>query len=142
MKKKLIAFVAVASLLAIGLLAGCSCSSNTGGTNLGDGKATFEGKTLTITLPSNETTGYTWSYSIDGDTIKNTVDKYEADATAKNVSGAGGTQTYEFEGTGQGKATITLTYARSWEQTDSDLKYEATVETDSSGKITSLNTVG
>ena len=140
--KKFIAFVALASILAIGLLAGCS-STGSGSAKLGDdGTASFSGKTLTIKLPSNETTGYTWSYEVSGDILKNTADKYEVDASAGSMTGVGGTQTYEFEGTGAGKATVTLTYARSWEKTESDQTCSVTVEADANGNITNLSAEG
>ena len=137
---KKIALAAATLALAAGALFGCS-TSTTGGTILGtNATADFSGNTLTITLPSNPTTGYAWSYTVEGDNLENTADSYAADETANNVSGAGGTQVYVFAATGAGDATINLDYARSWEESADDLHYVVKITADGSSNITSLVT--
>ena len=52
--------------------------------------------------------------------VKAAGDEYEADTTSDGKAGAGGVHTFTYQAEGSGEATVTLTYARSWEASDSD----------------------
>ena len=142
MSKKLLAILTLACALALGGLVACSGGSGTSiGGNLGGGTFAVEGNKVTVSLPGNITTGYAWSYAIDGSNVELASEDYKTEATSAPVSGAGGTQTYEFNVTGAGDATITFTYARSWETTDSDQTCQLQLSAPN-GTVTSANAVG
>lgn len=104
------------------------------------------GKTTTIKLPSNPTTGYVWSYTvtpIDEDLVKITekfkaahkekkeieqssfraqkgeikdVKEPEKFRTSGMIVGAGGTKIYRIKGLKEGTATVTFIEKRPWEK--------------------------
>ena len=95
--KKLISVVLVA-LLAATVFAGCS-----------------GGKSLTVELPANATTGYTWMFEMDKEgVLELEKDEYIADKSTDAV-GVGGTQKYIFKAVADGTVTITFTYLQSWD---------------------------
>ena len=75
---------------------------------------------MIVVLDANATTGYEWKNSIEGAAVKAAGDEYEADTTSDGKAGAGGVHTFTYQAEGSGEATVTLTYARSWEASDSD----------------------
>ena len=132
-----IAAAVAASLFALCALSGCMI--NSGKANFLNGEASYDGSTLTVTLPGNETTGYAWSYLIEGENIECTVDLYKADEADNETEGAGGTQTYRFKTTGPCEGTtIKFAYARSWESSTGDLAGHIDIYTNSAGDITSF----
>jgi inhibitor of cysteine peptidase len=134
--KKLVAIIAAALVtVCVMALAGCGGGATTA--NLNFGSITLQGKTLTVALEANQTTGYEWTGTVEGAGIEATSDTYEEDAHDGDTTGVGGTHTFVYTGTGAGEATITLNYQRSWETTDDDLWLTITVATDGSGNITS-----
>jgi len=80
---------------------------------------TFEttiGKTFTVALDANATTGYNWSQAIrDTNVVAYLDNAYVAEAHDPQVVGGGGTDTFTFKAVGKGTTTITLAYARPWE---------------------------
>jgi inhibitor of cysteine peptidase len=71
------------------------------------------GGTLTVTLESNITTGYSWNETADISdmtVIQQTDHKYQPPATV--AVGAGGTEIWNFKALKEGTSTITMRYRR------------------------------
>ena len=92
------------------------------------GMLSCEGGKMIVALDANATTGYEWKSSIEGAAVKAAGDEYEADTTSDGKAGAGGVHTFTYQAEGSGEATVTLTYARSWEASDSDRTAVVNVE--------------
>ena len=77
--------------------------------------AITQGSTLIIELPSNPSTGFSWSKATisDTDVVKQDDSKYVA--TEGQVVGAAGQQVWTFASTGKGTSNITMQYSRPWE---------------------------
>ncbi len=148
MKKRLlficVAMAAAGMLLALG---GCSQPAPSPNNNpqgpsaqKSDERVSYEGKTLSVTLEENATTGYLWSFTIDGSSLVPTGDEVIASASSKDSVGAPTKHVFRFEGVSEGTAVLTFTYARSWEKTDEDKVYKVTVKTASDGSIKDVQT--
>ena len=88
---------------------------------------------IEFSLNANATTGYQWSYSIDGDAVKMTEEHYETYEHAAGMVGVGGVQYFVFEAVKPGKATVTFQYARSWKDGNAQIiVFELTVAEDMS----------
>ena len=72
------------------------------------------GAQITIQLPGNATTGYTWAATVGDPSVLN-----EAGPAAFSLSsdalGAGGTYTFRYRAAASGQTDLTLVYKRSWE---------------------------
>lgn len=79
--------------------------------------AVLAGNKLTITLPSNPTTGYGWKLAnqLTPAILKFTGSKYNAPSNT-GVVGQGGAEAWTFQAVGRGKQSITMEYARPWER--------------------------
>lgn len=88
---------------------------------------TVDGKVVSFCFDSNPTTGYDWTAVIDGDCVLMTRDDYQQNPSEPGMAGVGGCQYYDFTAVKPGSAAVTFTYARSWETTDSDVVYTATI---------------
>ena len=73
----------------------------------------YEDRELDIEFPSNPTTGFDWTYTMDGSALVLTKDEYDADDNPLGVAGRGGKQEYEFKAVQPGDVTLVFTYARS-----------------------------
>ncbi len=74
------------------------------------------GGTLTVTLESNITTGYSWNENAnigDKTAMQQTDHKYQTPATP--VPGAGGKEVWTFKALNTGKSTLSLEYRRPFE---------------------------
>jgi inhibitor of cysteine peptidase len=72
------------------------------------------GKTTTIELPENPTTGYAWNVTLSsGLLIENNT--YIQDNGTANKVGAGGTHQWVVKGVSTGKQTFSAIYKRPWE---------------------------
>jgi predicted secreted protein len=131
MKKRLFVFIALLIVTSIGLAA---CSAPSPG-------ETYKGKTATIVLEENETTGYTWAVSVDDSSVISLKsDKYFAENTDR--VGAGGVHEYVFEAMSPGTATITFSLGQQWDGGEKDTEtkqYKVTVGDD--GNIFSIEAV-
>ena len=68
-------------------------------------------------FPSDASTGYQWSASLDGwDTLEVT-DQYFEDAGEIGMEGEAGVHWFHFKGLSPGFATVTVTYEKTWIQT-------------------------
>jgi len=87
-------------------------------TNSGKEVALAAGGTLTITLESNITTGYSWNETAnisDKLVLQQTGHKYETPATP--ALGAGGKEVWTIKALKAGKSTISMEYRRPFEPT-------------------------
>jgi len=114
MSKRIFYFLLVLSLLL------AACGSQAATLTEADNGAQIElspGQTLTITLPSNPTTGYSWQVTqIDLKTLKQQGEaEYRQSPGSKDLVGAGGTETFHFEALQAGETTLQLAYHRPWE---------------------------
>lgn len=73
---------------------------------------------LVFRLPSNRSTGYSWSVVTSESSLLGQVGEvgYELPKSAKGLVGAGGTEVWKFRALGTGSLTITFAYARPWEK--------------------------
>jgi inhibitor of cysteine peptidase len=78
--------------------------------------ATAHGKSITIILQENPTTGYTWSIAIDNkDILALASDKYTPTPTDAKIVGSGGLHTYVFQTKKPGTALITFDLGQQWD---------------------------
>ena len=106
----------------IAFAVGCSAAPGSE-VQIAEGSAEFSQGDLVVKLDANPTTGYEWTFQIDGSAVP-------ASDGAQPKTGEGGVHTFNFKADGSGEATLTFTYARSWEASDSDktVVLHATVE--------------
>jgi inhibitor of cysteine peptidase len=73
---------------------------------------------FTVTLESNQTTGYSWELKEIGDTsiLQKTSNEYIAPDT--NLVGAGGQEVWTFKALKAGETTLTMEYSQPWEGGD------------------------
>ena len=75
-----------------------------------------KGDLLTVELPSNPTTGYSWSTVSSGQSHLALVSTaYLAAEKSKGIVGSGGVATWTFKALEAGSLKMTFSYARSWE---------------------------
>ena len=73
------------------------------------------GDSVVFSMFSNPSTGYSWVYELDGDSVIFVKEEFDAIETSPQVAGAGGTAHFTFAAAHDGTTTITFTYLRSWE---------------------------
>lgn len=73
------------------------------------------GNDFLIALPSNPTTGFSWSARVSGSAVSSEGSAYQAHPSG-GAMGAGGQQIFSLEAERAGSATVTFTYARPWEK--------------------------
>ncbi len=115
MKRRIISIL----LMIITLLLSVGCSSATKNVSVDE---SFSGKeveitvggTLTVTLESNATTGYSWALKQIGDTsvLQKTGNKYEAPTS--RLIGAGGKEVWTFKALKTGMTTLSMEYSQAW----------------------------
>ena len=93
-KNKMIIIIALVCLILIG------CQKN---------KET--NKHLKISLYSNPSTGYRWTYNIDKQDIIDISKKYDNSNCSPKAEGCGGKEIYTIKGLKPGKVTLTLIYS-------------------------------
>lgn len=113
-------------LLSVALLLSITCISicNAAPTKMENYLITKKTPTLTLTLPSNPTTGYSWFLIAYNKSLLNLIDhKYTPSNATKNgeqLIGAGGYETWRFKATRNALLApqvtyIKFAYARPWE---------------------------
>jgi len=75
-----------------------------------------KGHDFLVALPSNPTTGYSWTASVSSAVVENEGSAYQAHPAAAGMMGSGGQQIFSFDGSAKGTATITFSYARPFEK--------------------------
>lgn len=120
--------VMLTAVAALALVAttGCASAQVLGEDDSGKNVTLSVGEQLTIELPSNITTGYSWSVADDGGLQQVGEALYEAPDT--DAVGAGGTETFTFEATEPGAGELVLWYARPWESVQPAETWSVTVE--------------
>ncbi len=78
------------------------------------GKEAPAPQTVTLTLDSNPTTGFSWQVE-QSEELFRVESVYTEDRTGEPVTGSGGTETITLTPLKAGKTEVTLTYARPWE---------------------------
>lgn len=77
-----------------------------------------DGKSVSIVLEENGTTGYRWAVTNANDKIaKLTKDDFFIPAESQGMAGAPGTRVFTYSVVSQGVTTVVLSYERSWEST-------------------------
>ena len=71
-------------------------------------------QTVSFTLPSNPTTGYSWQ-ATQSEELFAISSTYNEKGHAEGMVGAGGAETFTLTPLKAGKTEVTLTYARPWE---------------------------
>lgn len=73
------------------------------------------GRTFEIVLPSNPTTGYTWTLVSDNpNVVAEQSNKYVSDVSGR--VGVGGNTTWSLKARSHGEAVLVFTYQRPWEE--------------------------
>lgn len=77
------------------------------------------GDALSIQLPSNPSTGYSWQIVANDKQVLLPVGagQFSLDTGKTPMPGAGGTETFNLKAVGKGSTTVTLVYVRPWETT-------------------------
>lgn len=123
---------AVLLLLAVGVgVGGCqqSALSPPALTDKDNGKIVkvCVGDTVTVSLASNPTTGFSWQVVGSPAPLALRSSAFASDAQANESAGAGGTQILAFAAKEAGAATIALGYRRPWEKVAPARTFTATV---------------
>ena len=115
MKRRML--VVVLAVVAVVVVVTLILTRASGGNKVtGDTFKTTVGKTFTIALDANATSGYNWNQTTKDTNVVAYVDNaYTATAANPQIIGGGGTDTFTFKAVGKGTTTITLAYARPWE---------------------------
>ena len=102
------------------------------------GKEEMTPQTVTFTLDSNPTTGFSWQVdqSVELFEVKSS---FAAGETDKQVTGAGGEETITLVPLKAGKTEVTLTYARPWEGGEQADQLVYTFEIDKNLQVTMSN---
>jgi inhibitor of cysteine peptidase len=129
MNRRIVAIVAFGCLLlATAALAGCSTPSTSGTgisstavvvTNADNGKTVdaAAGSTLSVQLPGNPSTGYTWSTDGDLPAMLTQDGEPSFEASSAGTPGSGGTMTMKYTVTAAGTGDLKLKYWRTFEPT-------------------------
>ena len=96
---------------------------------------TVSQKTVQFTFVSNPSTGYDWSYTQQGESVRMTKEAYKG-SNQTNVAGAPGKQYYTFTAATEGKTTVRFIYERPWENNAPVYTYVAVISVDADLNIT------
>jgi len=110
--------VVMSFFLILALFSGCGTNGNSL-TEADNGKQITlrAGDTLTVTLESNPTTGYSWQVMDLDQTVlvQDGQPEYKQAPSSEGLVGAGGTETFHFKAVGPGEGSLSMGYMRSWE---------------------------
>ncbi len=101
-------------------LAGCATVPSANSlTQLDDGKVVnaIVGQVLTVRLPGNRTTGYSWNEPATSEMVLDRVGEpaYVTNPGPSGMVGAGGKEVWRFRAAKAGRQILRLEYARRWE---------------------------
>ena len=76
------------------------------------------GQVLVVNLPSNRTTGYSWTLLSTNETVLEPVGEaeYQRNPAPTGMVGVGGNEIWRFRAAKTGRETLRLGYARPWEK--------------------------
>ncbi|MCR5731842.1 MAG: protease inhibitor I42 family protein [Sphaerochaetaceae bacterium] len=103
------------ALLILALALFCSCQSKSISFVNGDEIKVHPGDDFTLELEENPTTGYSWSYEIEGDCILLASENYKQNKAKDGFVGVGGVHSFNFTALKEGYAKIKFCYMRPWE---------------------------
>jgi len=106
-----------------------------------DNPISYRGDTLKITLDENPTTGFVWSFAIEGDSVQALDDEYFSDLNPRGYDGVGGRHVFRFKGISGGIATIQFFLSREWEDNPPFQELTIEVEIGDNGRILSAQMV-
>ena len=101
-------------LLAAGLL--LSCTTRRNDFSDGDTIDIHVGEAITLEIPENPTTGYSWEYSFSEDSTVLVIEDRYIPAEGNGMAGAGGVHFYKLKGIEEGDTVMTFRYRRPWEK--------------------------
>lgn len=116
----ILTFLAVVAVVALGVILATQTGSsaqtvtNLGPTDAGSTASVEVGEGITITLPANPSTGYSWVVTSTTPALLNQVGEPEFSAESELI-GAGGNIIFHFEGLATGQVSLQLDYLRPWE---------------------------
>ena len=107
------------------------------------GKEAPAPQTVTLTLDSNPTTGFSWQVE-QSEELFRVESVYTEDRTDEPVTGSGGTETITLTPLKAGKTEVTLTYARPWEggEKGDQLVYAFEIDKNMQVKMTDAYSMG
>ena len=107
------------------------------------GKEVPAPQTVTLTLDSNPTTGFSWQVE-QSEELFRVESVYTEDRTGEPVTGSGGTETITLTPLKAGKTEVTLTYARPWEggEKGDQLVYAFEIDKNMQVKMTDAYSMG
>ena len=107
------------------------------------GKEAPAPQTVTLTLDSNPTTGFSWQVE-QSEELFRVESIYTEDRTGEPVTGSGGTETITLTPLKAGKTEVTLTYARPWEggEKGDQLVYAFEIDKNMQVKMTDAYSMG
>ena len=107
------------------------------------GKEAPAPQTVTLTLDSNPTTGFSWQVE-QSEELFRVESVYTEDRTGEPVTGSGGTETITLTPLKAGKTEVTLTYARPWEggEKGDQLVYSFEIDKNMQVKMTDAYSMG
>lgn len=126
MKRKTILALCAAALAVLVGLTACSSEQTQGGSDQPTVSETGK-STITVTLPANATTGYSWEVQRLDDGITAGEPEYKPARHAGTMVGVGGRTTVTFAAAKAGTATATLVYRQPWNGGDTATIYRLTV---------------
>ncbi len=91
-------------------------------------------KSVQFTFVSNPSTGYGWSYTQTGESVRMTKEDFRS-GDKGNTAGAPGKQFYTFTAEKQGKTTVTFIYERPWENNEPLYTYTAVISVDADLRV-------
>lgn len=111
----------IPAVIACLLLAGCTTARFTNTlTQLDDGREAnvTVGQVLTVELPGNRTTGFSWNEPATTEMVLERVGKpaYVTNPAPSGMVGVSGKEIWRFRATKAGRQTLRLEYARPWEK--------------------------
>ncbi len=95
-------------------------------------------KTMTLSLDSNPTTGYSWTVSQEPELFRIT-EEYKENTHENGMVGVGGQQIFTLTPKEAGTTSVTFVYARPWEDpenTETDVSYTVEISNDMRIKVT------
>ena len=122
MKKRFMVLIAIVAIMSLGLFgcssAGPAASSAVSVDESSSGKQVeiAAGGTLTVTLESNQTTGFQWELKSVGDTsvLQSQGGTYNAPEDTGMV-GAGGEEVWTFKALKSGTSSLSMEYSQPWD---------------------------
>lgn len=112
--KKLLTLTALVLLLTVGLIGASSFT----GTHviLPETRDThFVPNQVDLYMPSNPTTGYSWTCNVEDPSVVAVRDQFFEDSSELGFVGAGGTHWFHISGVQPGTTSVIFRYLRSWE---------------------------